>query len=458
MFVPGIPGIFYREFAIVITTASVVSLIVSLTLSPAMAALLLKPHKEHDTLRKPGPAGHGRLLRRLCRTEVQRGLRLAFGQIRPADRAAGAHDRPHAGRLCRPSGADHLAAAGHPVGLHSGPGPGLPDRRHPAASRGLAGTDRGGDDPRLGDHQGHRRRRGHGRLRRSGRLQLLVRLQRRDHLHPARRLRRAQVRRTGRGVARRRHHRRDHGHRGRQHLRHRPARGPGSGQRQRLPDDGPGPLRRGLSSAGRRDLRHDGRRRRRAGSGGAGLLDLQHRLAAHRRRRRSRQGPDDGGPAVGRVQHARRLSGLVLRQRLQLPGPDLPRDSPGGALSRATTSPTSPICRPARPPAPWCRSARWPPAGGLRPGADRPLQPVPRGRAAGPGGGRRLVRSGDRQHGALAGKPLPPGFSYEWTGLALQEKQSSGGATVVFIMAVVFVFLVLAAQYESLHCCRCPSS
>jgi hydrophobe/amphiphile efflux-1 (HAE1) family protein len=57
MFVPGIPGIFYREFAIVITTASVVSLLVSLTLSPAMAALLLKPHKEHDHKRKPGLLG-----------------------------------------------------------------------------------------------------------------------------------------------------------------------------------------------------------------------------------------------------------------------------------------------------------------------------------------------------------------------------------------------------------------
>ncbi|KQY84831.1 efflux RND transporter permease subunit [Brevundimonas sp. Root1423] len=57
MFVPGIPGIFYREFAIVITTASVVSLLVSLTLSPAMAALLLKPHKEHDNVRKPGVWG-----------------------------------------------------------------------------------------------------------------------------------------------------------------------------------------------------------------------------------------------------------------------------------------------------------------------------------------------------------------------------------------------------------------
>ncbi len=58
MFVPGIPGIFYREFAIVISTAAVVSLIVSLTLSPAMAALLLKPHRAHDEhARKPGLLG-----------------------------------------------------------------------------------------------------------------------------------------------------------------------------------------------------------------------------------------------------------------------------------------------------------------------------------------------------------------------------------------------------------------
>ncbi len=58
MFVPGIPGIFYREFAIVISTAAVVSLLVSLTLSPAMAALLLKPHKAHDDhARKPGMLG-----------------------------------------------------------------------------------------------------------------------------------------------------------------------------------------------------------------------------------------------------------------------------------------------------------------------------------------------------------------------------------------------------------------
>jgi hydrophobe/amphiphile efflux-1 (HAE1) family protein len=50
----------------------------------------------------------------------------------------------------------------------------------------------------------------------------------------------------------------------------------------------------------------------------------------------------------------------------------------------------------------------------------------------------------------MAAKTLPQGFSYEWTELALQEKAASGGATLVFLMAVVFVFLVLAAQYEAI--------
>lgn len=54
MFVPGIPGIFYQQFAVTIAAASVTSLFVSLTLSPAMAALLLKPHKDGHGARKPG--------------------------------------------------------------------------------------------------------------------------------------------------------------------------------------------------------------------------------------------------------------------------------------------------------------------------------------------------------------------------------------------------------------------
>ncbi|TFI58502.1 multidrug efflux RND transporter permease subunit [Sphingomonas parva] len=50
----------------------------------------------------------------------------------------------------------------------------------------------------------------------------------------------------------------------------------------------------------------------------------------------------------------------------------------------------------------------------------------------------------------LAAKTLPAGFSYEWTGLAFQEKDAGSSSVLVFLLAVVFVFLVLAAQYEAL--------
>src|SRR5262249_55921924 len=43
-FITGISGQFYRQFALTIAGATIISLIVSLTLSPAMCALLLKPH------------------------------------------------------------------------------------------------------------------------------------------------------------------------------------------------------------------------------------------------------------------------------------------------------------------------------------------------------------------------------------------------------------------------------
>jgi hydrophobe/amphiphile efflux-1 (HAE1) family protein len=44
VFITGISGQFYRQFALTIAGATVISLIVSLTLSPAMCALLLAPH------------------------------------------------------------------------------------------------------------------------------------------------------------------------------------------------------------------------------------------------------------------------------------------------------------------------------------------------------------------------------------------------------------------------------
>ncbi|HEY4142178.1 MAG TPA: multidrug efflux RND transporter permease subunit [Pseudolabrys sp.] len=50
----------------------------------------------------------------------------------------------------------------------------------------------------------------------------------------------------------------------------------------------------------------------------------------------------------------------------------------------------------------------------------------------------------------LAAETLPEGFSYEWTTLAFQQLRAGNTAVFAFVLAVVFVFLVLAAQFESL--------
>ncbi|MGI8527051.1 MAG: efflux RND transporter permease subunit [Pseudolabrys sp.] len=50
----------------------------------------------------------------------------------------------------------------------------------------------------------------------------------------------------------------------------------------------------------------------------------------------------------------------------------------------------------------------------------------------------------------LAAQTLPQGFSYEWTTLAFQQLRAGNTAVFAFSLAVVFVFLVLAAQFESL--------
>jgi hydrophobe/amphiphile efflux-1 (HAE1) family protein len=49
----------------------------------------------------------------------------------------------------------------------------------------------------------------------------------------------------------------------------------------------------------------------------------------------------------------------------------------------------------------------------------------------------------------LAEQVLPDGFGYEWTELAYQEKSTGNTAIVIFSLAVLFVFLLLSAQYES---------
>ena len=50
----------------------------------------------------------------------------------------------------------------------------------------------------------------------------------------------------------------------------------------------------------------------------------------------------------------------------------------------------------------------------------------------------------------IAAETLPKGFTYEWTDLTYQQIIAGNTATLVFALAILLVFLVLAAQYESL--------
>ncbi len=49
----------------------------------------------------------------------------------------------------------------------------------------------------------------------------------------------------------------------------------------------------------------------------------------------------------------------------------------------------------------------------------------------------------------IARDTLPRGYGFDWTNIAYQEKKSGGEIIVIFALAVMMVFLVLAAQYES---------
>lgn len=49
----------------------------------------------------------------------------------------------------------------------------------------------------------------------------------------------------------------------------------------------------------------------------------------------------------------------------------------------------------------------------------------------------------------LSAKYLPKGYDFKWSGLALQEKEAGNAMMLIFGLSLLFVFLFLAAQYES---------
>lgn len=49
----------------------------------------------------------------------------------------------------------------------------------------------------------------------------------------------------------------------------------------------------------------------------------------------------------------------------------------------------------------------------------------------------------------VAAQILPADMGYEWSNMSYQEKKAAGSGSIVFVFSLVFVFLILAAQYES---------
>jgi HAE1 family hydrophobic/amphiphilic exporter-1 len=62
------------------------------------------------------------------------------------------------------------------------------------------------------------------------------------------------------------------------------------------------------------------------------------------------------------------------------------------------------------------------------------------------------VSSGDalKEMERVATSALPPGMSYAWSGISLEETKAGSQSTLIFGLALLLVYLTLAAQYESL--------
>ena len=85
----------------------------------------------------------------------------------------------------------------------------------------------------------------------------------------------------------------------------------------------------------------------------------------------------------------------------------------------------------------------------LIPADDHALQPLPLDR------GRWFARARDtapekrsrrsRRHASY----LPPGYAGEWSGISREQQEGGSQAAIIFGLGIIFVFLVLAAQYES---------
>ena len=185
-FIPGITGQFYQQFAVTIIVSTAISTFNSLTLSPALAALLLKPHDA------PKPkfflARGGRLVRRPLQRRF-RSVQRRLCRYRQAPCRRQGHAPRHDAGLCRPA-LWHLS--GVPVGaarVYPAARPGLRHRRRAAARWRVAQPDRRGRSARDGNREEHPGRQERRRVCRLLRRDLHQRDQLRRHLRRVRAVR-----------------------------------------------------------------------------------------------------------------------------------------------------------------------------------------------------------------------------------------------------------------------------
>ena len=213
-FISGLTGQFFRQFALTIAASTIISTFNSLTLSPALSAVLLRERDKetHEALprlafpvfggwlgyavacaavgavagtmlaaasgRRRGAAGAGnlvdcrgggggrggdrRMVDRPARRRgvagglpvVQRRLRLGHQRLHPRGRRPAARQRAGVGRLCRDVVRHLPVLYDRPQGVHPGAGHGLPVCRRAVARRGLDRTDAGRRGPRAADCDG----------------------------------------------------------------------------------------------------------------------------------------------------------------------------------------------------------------------------------------------------------------------------------------------------------------
>ena len=444
VFITGISGQFYRQFALTIAGATIISLVVSLTLSPGVVCAAAQEPRGADPALVGTPAAWVLLSVQYRFRQAHGRLRLAVGARRAlcADHARGLrrHPRLRPQRIPQDAGGIHPAAR-----------PRLSDRRGAAAVRRLAVAHRRGQPARrrTGDAspwRGGRRERG-----RLFRRDIHGRTQRRRDFHRARTVRAARRRSEQIGQCRL---------------------SASFTPSCRVIQEAlilivPPPPVQGIGNAGGFRMMVEDR----AGRGSAALLEAVNAVLA-----RARQSPEMTnvfslfevstpqlyldidrtkaqmlGVNVTDVFAALQiyigslyvndfnLFGRTFRVTAQADSKfrDSPKDvlnlrvrnSTGGTVPLASFTTVSDIAGPYRVP-------RY----NLYPAAE--IDGV-----AAPGYSQTQAIAALEK---IANEVLPDGFSYEWTTLAFQQLRAGSTAMFAFGLAVVFVFLVLAAQFESL--------